>query len=115
MRGELWSVSISDELTRATIRKAYDEHGALLEPHGAVGWAGLAAYLESHPGDDNLEQLCVSLETAHPAKFPEEIQHLLGVDPPLPPSLEGLDGKPEFIARLEPDYQAFKNYLLTSF
>ncbi len=39
------------------------------------------------------EPLCISLETAHPAKFPEEIRAILGFDPPLPPSLEGLEEK----------------------
>lgn len=115
MRRELWSGSISDDQTRETIRKAFHDHRIMLEPHGAVGWAGLSAYLEQHPEDDNPGQLCVSLETAHPAKFPEEIRKLLGVDPPLPKSLEGLDVKPEFVSSLKPDYESFKDYLLGYF
>ena len=45
-------------------------HGVLLEPHGAAGWAGLMQYFKDFPADDNPDQLAVSLETAHPAKFP---------------------------------------------
>jgi len=41
MRQDLHGVSIDDDATRATIVKAYREHGVVLEPHGAVGWAGL--------------------------------------------------------------------------
>jgi threonine synthase len=115
MRKELFSVSISDQQTRETIRKTYQEYNVILEPHGAVGWAGLLAYLHEHAQQYTNEQLCVSLETAHPAKFPEEIQRLIGLDPPLPKSLEGLDGKPEFVTDLPVDYRDFKQYLLKTF
>jgi threonine synthase len=109
MRAEMFAVSISDAETRQTMRTAYEQHRLLLEPHGAVGWAGLQKYLsrgETAPG-----QLCVSLETAHPAKFPEEIRALLGFDPPLPPSLEGIESRDETFARLAADYPEFKEYL----
>jgi threonine synthase len=49
----------------------------------------------------------VSIETAHPAKFPEEIQALLGIDPELPPSLAGIEAKPETYGRLTTDYEPF--------
>ncbi len=114
MRREIWSVSISDEQTRETIASAYRQYGTLLEPHGAVGWAGLQEYLKQHPADDRPDQLCISLETAHPAKFPEEITRILGIEPPLPPSLTGIDHLPEQSEHLENDYQAFKNYLLSA-
>ena len=108
-------MSISDEETRATIKSAYQKDRIILEPHGAVGWAGLMEYLKFNPTDDRKYQLCVSLETAHPAKFPEEIQRLIGLDPPLPKSLEGLDGKPEFVTALPVDYQNFKKFLMETF
>lgn len=115
MRNELYSVSISDVHTREIIRKAYQNYKLVLEPHGAVGWAGLIGYLEKNPVPNLKDQLCISLETAHPAKFPEEIQKLIGIDPPLPKSLEGLDGKPEFYESLPNNYQDFKEYLMSHF
>jgi threonine synthase len=109
MRREIFAVSVDDEETRSTIRRAYQEHGLLLEPHGAVGWAGLQKYLlQAEPA---AEQLCVSLETAHPAKFPEEIRNLLGFDPLLPPSLEGLEAKQESFTQMDNDYSAFQSFL----
>ena len=57
------------------------------------------------------EQLCVSLETAHPAKFPEEIRAILGFDPPLPPSLEGLEAREESFRAMANDYPAFREFL----
>jgi threonine synthase len=115
MRREIFSVSISDQQTRDVMRNAYKDYQLILEPHGAVGWAGLAAYLDRNPLDNKAEQLCVSLETAHPAKFPEEIIRLTGLEPPLPKSLEGLEGKPEFVTALQLDYQDFKKFLLDTF
>ena len=56
-------------------------------------------------------QLCISLETAHPAKFPEEIRAILGFDPPLPKSLEGLEDKKETFELMANDYPAFKKFL----
>jgi threonine synthase len=109
LRRDVYAVSVSDEETRASIREAWQAHRTLLEPHGAVGWAGLCRYL-SEPGAP-ADPLAVSVETAHPAKFPEEIQALLGFDPPLPQSLEGLDSKPEAYGRLTTDYAAFRDLL----
>lgn len=114
MRKDLFSVSIDDTKTRETIQKSYRENGVLLEPHGAVGWAGLHEYLD-HVRGISKDQLCVSIETAHPAKFPGEIQKLLELEPAVPPSLEGLDHKPEFYSNLGLDYREFKAYLLEQF
>jgi threonine synthase len=109
MRRDLYAVSIADETTRATIRSAYDQHGIVLEPHGAVGWAGLERYLAEHPADRT--RSAISVETAHPAKFPEEIRAAIGVDPEPPPALAGLDQRPERFERLPADYAAFRAWL----
>ena len=109
LRRDVFAVRVDDDETRQTIRAAYEQHGLLLEPHGAVGWAGLLKYLQQDQTDR--EQLCISLETAHPAKFPEEIRALLGFDPPLPPSLEGLEAGKESYSRMASDYPPFREFL----
>jgi threonine synthase len=114
MRNELWAHSITDEQTRQTIREAWHAHKLLLEPHGAVGWAGMHSYLETTKTDHS-EKLCVSLETAHPAKFPEEINRLLDIDPALPPSLQGIEDKKENYEFIATDYDAFKTFLLMNY
>ncbi len=114
MRKEIWSVSITDEQTRKTIKETYDTYEVLLEPHGAVGWAGLMDYLKTEPSLIP-DQLCVSLETAHPAKFPQEIMKILSIDPELPESLKGIEDKPEMFDEIANDYGAFKKYLMETF
>ena len=109
MRKEIFSTSINDDTTKQTIKEAFDKHNVVLEPHGAVGWKGLELYLNEH--ETNKDQLCVSLETAHPAKFPEKIIEILGFDPELPESLKGLDDKHEHFDKMKNNYQEFKKYL----
>jgi threonine synthase len=108
MRRDLFSSSISDERTRETIAAAWREHQLLLEPHGAVGWAGFLDYLAVEP---LASAPAAVLETAHPAKFPEEIEAALGFSPPVPPSLAALDRLTEDFDRLPADYEAFRRYL----
>ncbi len=107
IRKNIFSVSISDRETKKTIKRVYEDYRILLEPHGAVGWRGMEVYLEMY-GE---KSLCVSVETAHPAKFPEEIRELLDITPELPESMKDVDkrrGKPK---RLSADYKDFKEYL----
>lgn len=107
MREEIYAVSISDEETRQTIREAYSQYKVLLEPHGAVGWAGLVRYLKEF-GDWSP---AVSLETADPAKFPDEIVRLTGVNPSLPPAMASLDEKEEHYLNMDGSYASLKDYL----
>ncbi len=115
MNHEMFPISVSDFLTRETIRDAWEKYRLLLEPHGSVSWKGLEVFLEKHPEFDNPEQVCVSLETAHPAKFPEQIREILHFDPQLPPSLEGLEDKKEQFDKIHNHYPDFKSFLQNNY
>ncbi len=107
MHKDLYAVSITDDQTRQTIKDAYSQYKVLLEPHGAVGWAGLVMYLQEC-GDWSP---CVSLETADPAKFPDEIVRLTGVNPALPQVMARLDELEEHFEKMDGSYASLKNYL----
>jgi threonine synthase len=107
MQKDLYAVCITDEETRQTIKEAYGRHKVLLEPHGAVAWAGLMKYLQEC-GDASP---CVSLETADPAKFPEEIVRATGVNPPLPAAMARLDELEENFEKMDGQYASLKDYL----
>ena len=111
MRKELFSVSIDDDETRRTIKETYNNYGVILEPHGAVAWAGLIRYLKT----GEKASLAISIETAHPAKFPEEIIKILDVEPQIPPSLLDLDKKTEHYLSIDKDYNQFKKILTEKF
>jgi threonine synthase len=111
MHEDIFAVSISDQETTRVLKDTYLGYGVLTEPHGAAGWAGLLEYLRKFQEDIPGNQLAINLETAHPAKFPEEVRTLLGIEPELPPSMTGLDHADESFDRLENDYAQFRDYL----
>jgi threonine synthase len=115
MRKEFFSVSITDKATRKTIRDTWESHNVILEPHGAVGWTALQAFIKEEKGGLDKDQLFISLETAHPAKFPEEIKRLLGFDPDLPSSLKGIEDKEEHYENLKNKYSDFKSFLTLNY
>ncbi len=109
MRRDLFSSSISDETTRATIKEVWEKYKLLLEPHGAVAWRGFQDWQQTEP----LNGLPVAvLETANPAKFPEEIERMMGWSPDIPPQMEITNRLPEDFDRMNADYEAFKKYLI---
>lgn len=107
MRRRIYSVSISDDQTRQTIKSVYERYQVILEQHGAVGWAGLESYRQK-TGDANL---AICLETAHPAKFPDEIKNLLGIEPEPPESMKDLDRREGGAINISKDFVSFKKYL----
>jgi threonine synthase len=111
MRGDLYAVSVTDEETKISIAEVYKQFKILLEPHGAIAWHGLNKYLRSETGTDPEKQLCISLETAHPAKFPDELRRIINTDPPLPPALFGLEEKSENYFPMENNYSELKEFI----
>ena len=107
IRRDIYAVSVTDAETRETISEAYNRYDVLLEPHGAVGWAGLARYLKEVED----WRPSVSLETADPAKFPEEVVRAVGLEPPVPESMARLDGMEERFDLIAGEYGSFKERL----
>ncbi|NTV79298.1 MAG: threonine synthase, partial [Clostridiales bacterium] len=108
LRNDIYSSSVTDEETKSTMREILDRYGILIEPHGAVGIKGLTDYRTKT--QDNT--LAVTLETAHPAKFPGEVESVTGIDPEPPRSLKEIEVKEEQMDFLDTEYMKFKEYLL---
>ena len=81
----------------------------LLEPHGAVAWQGFQDWLAVEPLGD---APAVIIETANPAKFPEEIQKMMNWEPDIPPAMAAGLKLPEDFDRMGADYEKFKAYLI---
>lgn len=79
--------SASDEITLATIKSFYENHGYLVDPHTAVG---------IHVGMQHLkkDEPMICLATAHPAKFGKAIMGAIGRDVAHHPVIDGLKDLP---------------------
>jgi threonine synthase len=109
MRRDLFSTSVSDERTRAAIRDFWTKYQLLLEPHGAVAWQGFLDWSAVEPPGDTP---VVILETANPAKFPEEVEKVVGWPPDVPDAMTAAIQLPEDFDRMAADYEKFKAYLI---
>jgi threonine synthase len=103
LRATLRWGSLDDEGTRAAIQQL-DARGYLADPHGAVAWAVLEEKLL--PGETGL-----FLATAHPAKFKESLEPVLGREIPLPEALAELLERPLLAEPLENAPQTLKRRL----
>ncbi|RMH41211.1 MAG: threonine synthase [Alphaproteobacteria bacterium] len=90
------SGSASEDETRATIRRVYEETGEIVCPHTAVG----IKVAEEHIRPD---APMVTLATAHPAKFPDAVEAATGIRPPLPARMADLLDRPERVVEVEND------------
>lgn len=97
----------SDEEIRETMKQVYLEENYMLDPHGAIGYRALKEDLA--PGE-----VGVFLETAHPAKFTETVESVLGEGTVILPDklAEFMKGE-KLSVGMSKFFDDFKQYLLT--
>ena len=94
-----------DEQIRATMQQCYNETGYTLDPHGACGYQALKDLL-------NDGEVGVFCETAHPAKFKEKVDEIIGIDVEIPERLaDFMKGTKQSIP-LGKDFAGFKKFLM---
>ena len=96
----------SDEQIRQTIRQCYEDTKYILDPHGACGYQALAEGLK--PGE-----VGVFCETAHPAKFKEKVDDILGIDVEIPERLAAFMRGTKQSVTMTKDFADFKRFLLS--
>lgn len=107
LKQQLSAASITDDTTKATLKKIFEEHDYLPDPHGAVGFAALEQYLAQHPEDKG-----IVLETAHPVKFYDVTEPVIGKKIPVPEAVQEQMKKEKVSIVMENKYEALKEYLL---
>jgi len=97
----------TDDEIRQVVKKVFTQSGYLCDPHGACGFQALDEYLKEN-------QVGVFLETAHPAKFKETVDELVGTENVQLPEKLGrfMNGQKQSVV-LEKDFNTFKKFLLT--
>lgn len=96
----------SDEQIRETMRQCYAETGYILDPHGACGYRALQEGLK----DNEVGVFC---ETAHPAKFKETVDNIIGGDIQIPERLAAfMRGKKQSV-EMTKNFDDFKAFLMS--
>ena len=95
----------SDQQISETMRQCYKETGYILDPHGACGYQALKDGLK--PGE-----VGIFCETAHPAKFKEKVDAILGTDIEIPARLQAFMKGQKQSVPMSKDFQDFKAYLM---
>ena len=97
--------TFNDNQIRETMRHCYQDTNYILDPHGACGYQALVEGLKSG-------EVGIFCETAHPAKFKEKVDDILGINVEIPNRLAAfMEGQKQSIP-MPKDFANFKQYLL---
>lgn len=99
--------TVTDEITKQTIAEVYQKDYYLLDPHGAVAYHALADYLQKHPTKKGM-----ILETAHPVKFPDTVEAMIGQKIAIPDSVKPLLELKKQSVLIDPKFSALKEWLM---
>jgi len=100
MRADVAASRHSDDEVRATIKRVYEARGYLLDPHSAIAYLGLTQYRDREGRAARDRQAGVFLATAHPAKFGETVEPIIGRKIEMPAPLAEALSRPPAILRL---------------
>ena len=104
MQKEFRVSSVSEDATRQSMRKMWEESNQLVCPHTAIGFEAASQSRVDRPQ--------VVLATAHAAKFGGVVEAATGCAPEVPDTLLGCLDKAKESTVLPPEYRAFRSYLL---
>jgi len=107
VRKDIWSKSFSDEETARAIKEVYEKYNYLMDPHGAVAYLGLTEYQKQHPETNGIFFI-----TAHPAKFADKVEPIIGQKIEMPARLAEYLKREKQSVKMETDFAAFKKFLL---
>jgi threonine synthase len=108
LKNVMSSCSITDDQTKKIIKEVYQNKNYLLDPHGAVGYAGLQQYLQHNP-----ELNGIFLETAHPVKFYDVVEQVIQNPVPIPSAINELLKREKYSTKINVDYNDLKDYLIS--
>jgi|TARA_B100001971_G_scaffold85568_1_gene79096 threonine synthase len=110
IKSDIISWSFSDDETKRTIKELKEEDNYLTDPHSAVGILGLNKYRE----ETGSTQKGVILSTAHPGKFANVVEPIIGEKMDLPKSLHRVLKKEKHAITIRNKYSYLKAFLMES-
>jgi threonine synthase len=107
LRAAVSAVSVDDEAIRARIRRGYQELGQVWCPHTATA----AEAWERLPGEQRRRGRWLLVGTAHPAKFREIVEPLIGRPVTVPGTLAKLFARPVSCVEIDASLDALRTAL----
>jgi threonine synthase len=98
----------SDARIREVVKRVAGECQYLLDPHGACAYEALCEYLQRDTSAKGF-----FLETAHPAKFKETVDEILGTDIPVPGKLQAFMCGAKQTTGISNRYEEFRAFLMS--
>ena len=98
----------ADADVRSAIGTLHDDYGYVADPHSAIGYLGA---ISVHRDQESAQPTNLFLATAHPAKFREVVEPVIGARVPLPEALAAALARPTLSTRIGPTAQALINLL----
>ena len=110
VKNEITGIAVDDTQTENALKEVYQKYNYIIDPHGAVGYYALKAYMESHPNTYG-----IILETAHSSKFKPDVERILGRTIDVPERLSILANNEKVSIEMDTKYDGFKNQSLSTF
>jgi len=102
---EISGATYSDDQIRQAMVNCLKSDGYVCDPHGACGYQALVDGLK--PGE-----VGVFLETAHPAKFKDTVEPIIGREVAIPATLQAFMNGTKQTEKMSRDFAHFKAFLL---
>ena len=112
MRRDVAGSRHDDDEVRETIQRVYHERGYLLDPHSAIGYLGLVGRGGQLGQVGQVGQVGIFLATAHPAKFAEIVEPIIGRTIERPAPLTAALARPHQIVRMRATLDALRDTLV---
>ena len=95
-----------DNETKKGVKEVFERYHYTIDPHGAIGYLALKDYQKENPNTTG-----IILETAHPAKFNDDMQSILDSEIEIPERLAALESEKKEAILMDNNFKEFKSWL----
>ena len=106
MKGDISGATYTNEQIAETMKAVWQTEKYLLDPHGACGYRALQEGLQA-------DEIGIFLETAHPAKFKDTVEEIIGEEIAIPEKLQAFMRGEKQSIEMSKQFADFKSYLMS--
>lgn len=106
IKGDISGATYTNEQIAETMKAVWQTEKYLLDPHGACGYRALQEGLQA-------DEIGIFLETAHPAKFKDTVEEIIGEEIAIPEKLQAFMRGEKQSIEMSKQFADFKSYLMS--